>query len=642
MELESSQKNKVFVLPRLTETQRRNIPYKVNGLMVYDNTFNDIYIYHENEWYPAAVNPIILSNEFGLIDENDNMVFSGDSTLTKATTGKANMGFGFESLKNTLTGESNLGIGVRSLTNNLHGSDNIAIGHESQKNNLSGNKNISVGFESLFNNRTGNNNIALGNFAIQGSGNDIGNDNIGLGHQALYKLQTGYENIAIGTRALGSLTTGYQNIAIGKECLTNIEAGSRNTAVGHQSMFNSQPIKLVNCTDAPSLNTAYGAYSLYSNEIGKNNVAIGFPTLGTETGYKNRNIGITTYSLNAFSSGEDNIAIGSNSLAILENGSNNITFLGNFGQLITGTNNIGMGNTGFNYLINGQNNIGIGYSSFQHKPGLGTFSSNIGLGAYFIDYSFLKNNLSIPESGNYNIFIGNNVALRYEYGDNNILIGEFMGTQYSSLDLNNFGISTLDDGFKSGEGNIILGNRAFQNFNRGNNNIAIGDSVGHNLDGEGHLNNIIIGNKATFASTSCSNCLTIGNKIFGKYIYSDTLKLGFGQTNPTATLDINGVLYATSYSNSSDIRLKKNVEELEGAMAMVKELKPVSFHWKKSTGNPADKTNYGFIAQDIEKIDPNLVRTDEEGYKSVVYQEIIPILLQAAKELNEKLDELSR
>lgn len=375
---------------------------------------------------------------------------------------------------------------------------------------------------------------------------------------------------------------------------------------------------------------------------GNDNMAIGFPTLGTETGYKNRNIGITTYSLNAFSSGEDNIAIGSNSLAILENGSNNITFLGNFGQLITGTNNIGMGNTGFNYLINGQNNIGIGYSSFQHKPGLGTFSSNIGLGAYFIDYSFLKNNLSIPESGNYNIFIGNNVALRYEYGDNNILIGEFMGTQYSSLDLNNFGISTLDDGFKSGEGNIILGNRAFQNFNRGNNNIAIRDSVGHNLDGEGHLNNIIIGNKATFASTSCSNCLTIGNKIFGKYIYSDTLKLGFGQTNPTATLDINGVLYATSYSNSSDIRLKKNVEELEGAMAMVKELKPVSFHWKKSTGNPADKTNYGFIAQDIEKIDPNLVRTDEEGYKSVVYQEIIPILLQAAKELNEKLDELSR
>ena len=386
LELESSQKNKVFVLPRLSETERRNIPYKVNGLMVFDNTFNDIYIYHENEWYPAVENRIILSNEFGLIDENDNMVFSGDSTLTKATTGRANMGFGFESLKNTLTGESNLGIGVRSLTNNLHGSDNIAIGHDSQKNNLSGNKNISIGFESLFNNRSGNNNIALGNFAIQGSGNDIGSDNIGLGHQALYKLKTGYENIAVGTRALGSLTTGYQNIAIGIECLTNIEEGNRNTAVGHQSMFNAQPIKLVNCTDAPSLNTAYGAYSLYSNEIGKNNVAIGESALhaavrphnnvaiGSKAAYRfnngytisngEKNTIIGTYAAPNVSFGESfshNIVLGDSAATNLGYGENNIIIANSLG-LVGQTDEINE-----DELIGVNNQLVIGNSIFLHN-----------------------------------------------------------------------------------------------------------------------------------------------------------------------------------------------------------------------------------------------------------------------------------
>ncbi len=457
-------------------------------------------------------------------------------------------------------------------------------------------KTYSQGFPSLTDNRNNTKIFNTRSFSPTGIGNLVFGPN--------------YNNVGPFTNLAGSY-----NINIGLSfTLQDFERGNRNIAL------------------------LDGAGYLQN---GNDNIAIGSPTFGTGNLYKNRNIGLVTRSLESLLSGEDNIAIGNTSLGKLQNGSNNISFLGSFNALIEGTNNIGLGN-GLNFLKNGQNNIGIGNSNFQHNPGLGNFSGNIGLGAYFTDFNFNKRNSSFNGTGNYNIFIGNNLAFRYEYGDNNILIGELLGTQYSSISTNTNLITTLDDGFKSGEGNIILGNKAFQNFNRGNNNIAIGDSVGYNLDGEGHDDNIIIGNKATFASTSCSSCLVIGNKIFGKYIYSDTLKLGFGRTNPTATLDINGVLYATSYSNSSDIRLKKNVEEMQGAIELVKVLKPVSFHWKKSTGNPSEKINYGFIAQDIEKIDSNLVRTDEDGYKSVVYQEIIPILLQAAKELNQKLDELSR
>lgn len=254
MELESSQKNKVFVLPRLTETQRRNIPYKVNGLMVYDNTFNDIYIYHENEWYPAAVNPIILSNEFGLIDENDNMVFSGDSTLTKATTGKANMGFGFESLKNTLTGESNLGIGngvmenldansttirlnsgigYHALNNNTTGSFNFAFGSNALFNLSSGDANLAFGTNSLDNLTSGSTNLSIGNYSLTSLARAGSNNNIALGDSSLFYLYQGSNNIGIGSKSGKNLRNGSGNISIGINNDFQSNTGSDQLSLGN-------------------------------------------------------------------------------------------------------------------------------------------------------------------------------------------------------------------------------------------------------------------------------------------------------------------------------------------------------------------------------------------------------------------------
>tara|TARA_Y100000310_G_C20680921_1_gene815886 strand:- start:630 stop:1763 length:1134 start_codon:yes stop_codon:yes gene_type:complete len=94
-----------------------------------------------------------------------------------------------------------------------------------------------------------------------------------------------------------------------------------------------------------------------------------------------------------------------------------------------------------------------------------------------------------------------------------------------------------------------------------------------------------------------------------------------------------------SVLHSSDLRLKKNIETLEGALGKVERLRGVSFEWKE--GNPG--TQYGFIAQEVEEVLPDLILTDEEtGLKHMSSEELIPILLESIKELSAKVEQLEK
>ena len=55
-----------------------------------------------------------------------------------------------------------------------------------------------------------------------------------------------------------------------------------------------------------------------------------------------------------------------------------------------------------------------------------------------------------------------------------------------------------------------------------------------------------------------------------------------------------------------------------------------------------DKVNYGFIAQEVEKVLPEIVSTDKDGYKSVNYQNTIAILIEGMKEQQKQIDELKK
>lgn len=95
----------------------------------------------------------------------------------------------------------------------------------------------------------------------------------------------------------------------------------------------------------------------------------------------------------------------------------------------------------------------------------------------------------------------------------------------------------------------------------------------------------------------------------------------------TSNLTVQGTIFETS-----DITLKKNVETFPNALETVEKLRGVEFDWKKT-----NKHSAGVIAQELESVLPYLV-TDNDGVKAVNYTAIIGVLIEAVKELSDKVD----
>ncbi len=101
----------------------------------------------------------------------------------------------------------------------------------------------------------------------------------------------------------------------------------------------------------------------------------------------------------------------------------------------------------------------------------------------------------------------------------------------------------------------------------------------------------------------------------------------------TSDLVITGSLY-----NTSDVRLKENITEISTAkMNDLFTLNPVIFTYKNDVSK---KTHYGVLAQDVETVFPELVEDNMSGYKTVNYQELLPLMLAKMKNMQEQIDEL--
>jgi hypothetical protein len=95
----------------------------------------------------------------------------------------------------------------------------------------------------------------------------------------------------------------------------------------------------------------------------------------------------------------------------------------------------------------------------------------------------------------------------------------------------------------------------------------------------------------------------------------------------------NATLYGTLTQNS-DERLKKNISPIENPIDMLQKLSGYHYQWKDDWRDQATQT--GLIAQEVEKVMPELVKEDEKGTKSVNYNGLIPYLLEAVKTLSEE------
>jgi len=113
--------------------------------------------------------------------------------------------------------------------------------------------------------------------------------------------------------------------------------------------------------------------------------------------------------------------------------------------------------------------------------------------------------------------------------------------------------------------------------------------------------------------------------------------------NASGTVTIDDTLHVTGdviAYYSSDERLKDNVKPIENAIDKIRMISGYEFDWNSSSKNEGH--DIGVIAQEVEKILPEVVTTRSNGYKAVRYEKLTALLIQSNKELIEKVEELEK
>lgn len=135
-------------------------------------------------------------------------------------------------------------------------------------------------------------------------------------------------------------------------------------------------------------------------------------------------------------------------------------------------------------------------------------------------------------------------------------------------------------------------------------------------------------NGSSIGTTGLTNLNIIANNTTQVTI-TTAGNVGIGTTTPGYALQVTGSsgVGAVAYYYTSDIRLKKEVEPIQGLDNILK-LQGVKFRWRSN-----DAPEVGLIAQDVEKVIPQLVRTSPvDGVKSVKYGNLVAPIIESIKE----------
>ena len=193
---------------------------------------------------------------------------------------------------------------------------------------------------------------------------------------------------------------------------------------------------------------------------------------------------------------------------------------------------------------------------------------------------------------------------------------------------------------------------------KNNNSSTIGGSIGSDGDRDGGL--ILNGTTNNIATSAPQVYISPAGNLYVNPSFSGG---GTLNTNGNFKLEINGDIYATSarftnvsnsgYSSAlnltsngtlttstSDMRLKKNIEIISNALDKVIAMRGVTFNWKDSS---MPKRMMGMIAQEVQKVVPELVfQNEKDGYYGINYGESAGLLIEAIKEQQKVIQELSR
>lgn len=542
--------------------------------------------------------------------------------------------YGVDALKNVTKGYGNSAFGYQALYSDTTGTWNTADGFKALYNNTTGSDNTAGGFQALYSNTTGSDNTANGVRALYY--NTTGIKNTASGHQALSWNSSGSWNTANGDASLGYNTFGYKNTASGYASLSYNTTGYDNAADGSETLYSNT---------TGSYNTASGAKALYSNTTGRWNTANGYASLSSNiTGWFNTGLGINAdvasndlryaTAIGAYAKVKESntIQLGNDSVTKIYAGvSANATFIVGGLQITGGMPSVGKVLTSdADGVATWQNPIGGGVPGWSLTGNAGTVDST----------NFIGTTDNVP----FNIRANNQKAGRIDP----TLFNTFYGYQSGNL---NTGIRNTGNGYASlgsnitGRNNTAFGKDALYSNITGNNNTAIG--FGADV-GIGNLGNATaIGANAT---VDASNKVVVGD---------------------AAVTVIGG--YA-NWSNLSDERFKKNIQEDVHGLDFIMKLKPISYNMdikklnafsgvdqrkaKLQAEGPSlqegqaiaakEAIRYnGFSAQEVEKaalavkydFSGVIKPSSEKGHYSLSYSDFVVPLVKGMQEQEQKIEQ---
>jgi hypothetical protein len=452
-----------------------------------------------------------------------------------------------------------------------------------------------------------------------------------------------------------------QNVFIGNNAGdATLSTGTRNTFIGEAAGSNN-----TSGTD----NTSVGNYSGYSNLIGQRNTS-----LGRRAGYSNKD--------------SDNTHIGHWAGTSSDNGEKNV-FIGAFaGEQSEADFNVAIGYESGRVATSAAiSNTFTGYQSGKQNTS-GSHNSYFGQGTGELNQTGIQNTMIGSRAGesnttNNNTFVGYMSGADVTTGGSNTFVGKGSGENVLGGSNNVFVGEGAGNNNVTGLRNVYIGTGAGEGLNStyvGNDNVYIGYEVGRTA---------IESQRLRIANTGTGNPL-----IFGEF---DNYQIGINNSAPAATLQIDGVsgddplrvrtgtstqfmvhnngrvnigsastpsyrfqlpnnpvvgeghARATGWATYSDGRVKSNITPLHNCLEKILNLEPVSYMHHASefienslnVNTDISEESIGFIAQDLKAIIPEVVYEPENentSLWSVDYEKIIPVLVKAMQEQQDKID----
>ena len=204
-------------------------------------------------------------------------------------------------------------------------------------------------------------------------------------------------------------------------------------------------------------------------------------------------------------------------------------------------------------------------------------------------------------------------------------------------------IGINSDGYTSTSGVHSYGISAVgKNSNSGN---SAGDVTGGDFQAVVHTsqtNDDIFGVRGTVTDVGISGYTSRGSAVKGvggKYAIHGAgagTYQGYFEGAVAATGNI------TAFA-SSDKRLKKNIIKIENPIDKIKKLNGIFFEWKEGYDEKVqNKINIGVIAQEVQRVLPEIVKERDDGYLAIKYEQLIPVLIEGMKEQQKQIDELKQ